>query len=309
MKRRAAAAAKKKRQTNADLLPLLSFFQQSPGDDEPATTTATTNDRTEAAALARKKHGIRVKGSGANSSGGSGNNCDIPPPLDCFAPALRRAPEGPGGGVRSALERNLRQQGWLEPTPIQRQVVPLLSEGREVLAIAPTGSGKTLAFLLPIVVGCARARDKEQQKRRRKSGGQKTHKEGEESCYPRALVLSPTRELAAQTARVLSKLAEGTGVRGKMLTRGAAAAGAAFEGVDVLLATPLRLARALARKKQKNKKRKKSDSGGKKKRKGGSSSSSSDDEEEEQEHEDDDEHQNQPQDEQDLPDPASMRHR
>ena len=262
---------------DADLSPLSSSFSKHADDDEPTTTT---NDRTEAAALARKKHGIRVNGgSGTN---GSGN--DIPPPLDCFAAALRRAPEA--GGVRAKLERNLLSQGWLEPTPIQRQILPLLSSGREVLAIAPTGSGKTLAFLLPIVVGCARAREKERKKRH-----QQKEEEGKRgaksfplsSSYPRALILSPTRELAAQTSRVLAKLAEGTGVRGKMLTRGAAAAGAAFEGVDVLLATPLRLARALAAKKKKSGRGEKTS-----KRKGGSSSSSDDDEGDDEEHEEDD---------------------
>lgn len=152
------------------------------------------------------------------------------------------------------------------------------------MAIAPTGSGKTLAFLLPIVVGCARAREKELQRRRRRKKGEQSlsSSSSESSCYPRALVLSPTRELAAQTARVLSKLAEGTGVRGKMLTRGAAAAGAAFEGVDVLLATPLRLARALAKKKKK-KNTANAKAGGKKSKGGGSSSDEEDDEDDEDE--------------------------
>ena len=264
---------RRRRRTDADPEPLQNQKNaDGDGGDEPTTTATTkTNDRTEAAALARKKHGIRVKGaSGSNSS-------DIPPPLDCFAPALRRAPEA--RGVRAALERNLAAQGWLDPTPIQRQIVPLLSRGREVLAIAPTGSGKTLAFLLPIVVGCARAREKERKRQRQQKEikGKGSSFLSSSSSFPRALVLSPTRELAAQTARVLSKLAEGTEVKGKMLTRGAAAAGASFEGVDVLLATPLRLARALAKKRN----NKRGESKKKKKKKGGSSSSSSDEQEEE----------------------------
>jgi len=219
-----------------------------------------------------------VKGSGIGGSNNT-NSSEIPPPLDDFAAALSRAPEA--GGVRAALRRNLESQGWMEPTPIQRQVVPLLSMGREVLAIAPTGSGKTLAFLLPVVVGCTRAQEKERSKKakvKKKKGSSSPSPSS--SSYPRALVLSPTRELAAQTARVLAKLAEGTGVRGKVLTRGAAAAGASFEGVDVLLATPLRLARALSKKKKKKNKNKS------KKRKGGSSSSDEDDDDEEEEEED-----------------------
>lgn len=104
------------------------------------------------------------------------------------------------------------------PTPVQRQAVPCLLAGRELLAVAQTGSGKTLAFLLPILLAL------------------KSHAPG----GIRALVLSPTRELAAQTARVWSRLSPGRRLRAALLTK-AAAAGADFCALDLLIATPARL--------------------------------------------------------------------
>jgi len=84
------------------------------------------------------------------------------------------------------------------------------------------GSGKTLAFLLPLVL----------QLKAHESGG------------VRAVVLSPTRELASQTLRVLRRLSPGKRLRGAVLTK-AAAAGADFDALDILVATPLRLGRLL----------------------------------------------------------------
>ena len=86
--------------------------------------------------------------------------------------------------------QRLRDAGFHEPTPIQRQAIPILLEGSELLAVAPTGSGKTLAFLLPMVTKLA-AKDDE-------AGG------------PRALLLSPTKELAQQSFRILKLLCRGT---------------------------------------------------------------------------------------------------
>ena len=92
-------------------------------------------------------------------------------------------------GCGKMLLSRLKEAGFDEPTPIQRQAIPLLLENHELLAVAPTGSGKTLAFLLPIV--CAlRSKDDT-------AGG------------PRALLLSPTKELAQQSHRILRLLCRG----------------------------------------------------------------------------------------------------
>ena len=118
---------------------------------------------------------------------------------------------------RRLLER-MREANFKEPTPIQRQAVPILCSGSELLAIAPTGSGKTLAFLLPIIM---------------KLG---THEEG----GARALLLAPTKELAGQSARILRILSRGvSGLKSCLLTK--ATAGNDFSKVDIVVATPMRL--------------------------------------------------------------------
>jgi len=94
------------------------------------------------------------------------------------------------------------------------------------LAIAPTGSGKTLGFLIPLVTGLIA---------RRKA----TPPEGRPAGVA-AVVVSPTRELAAQTGRCLSLLTAKLGITSVVLSK-STAAGSDFSKVDVLLATPLRL--------------------------------------------------------------------
>ena len=133
----------------------------------------------EAAAALRKKHKIRVR-----DAGGEGR---CPPPLSGGFDEL--AARYPGIGCGKMLLGRLAEAGFHEPTPIQRQAIPALLENHELLAVAPTGSGKTLAFLLPIV--CAlRSKDDT-------AGG------------PRALLLSPTKELAQQSHRILRLLCRG----------------------------------------------------------------------------------------------------
>ncbi|KAM0910032.1 hypothetical protein ACQ4PT_014425 [Festuca glaucescens] len=86
----------------------------------------------------------------------------------------------------SYLVGNLSKLGFQEPTPIQRQAISILLSGRECFACAPTGSGKTLAFLLPILMKI---------------------KPGSKGAV-KAVILCPTRELAAQTTRECKKFAK-----------------------------------------------------------------------------------------------------
>ena len=133
----------------------------------------------EAANALRKKHKIRVR-----DAGGEGR---CPPPLSSgFAEIARRYPTM---GCGKMLLSRLKEAGFDEPTPIQRQAIPSLLENHELLAVAPTGSGKTLAFLLPIICSL-KSKDDE-------AGG------------PRALLLSPTKELAQQSHRILRLLCRG----------------------------------------------------------------------------------------------------
>jgi superfamily II DNA/RNA helicase len=88
-------------------------------------------------------------------------------------------------GLSDELLKALGDAGYTEPTPIQRQAVPSVLMGRDLVGIAQTGTGKTAAFVLPMidVLGEGRSRAR----------------------MPRSLILEPTRELAAQVAENFDK--------------------------------------------------------------------------------------------------------
>jgi ATP-dependent RNA helicase RhlE len=120
------------------------------------------------------------------------------------------------------LLRSVQDLGFTQPTPVQQAAIPAALAGRDVLACAVTGSGKTAAFLLPILHQLI---DKPR-------------------GTTRALVIAPTRELAAQILEDLKDLAAHTRIRGAAIFGGVAMGPqeAAFRrGVDVLVATPGRL--------------------------------------------------------------------
>jgi ATP-dependent RNA helicase RhlE len=112
--------------------------------------------------------------------------------------------------------------GFGDPTPIQQEVLPLALAGGDVIATAETGSGKTAAFLLPLI--------------QRLRGGR--------SGRTRALILSPTREIAAQTAEQCVMLTHGTPLRTMAVYGGVSMAPqheALRAGYEIVVATPGRL--------------------------------------------------------------------
>jgi ATP-dependent RNA helicase RhlE len=120
------------------------------------------------------------------------------------------------------LVKGIKELGFVRPTPIQADAIPPAVDGRDVLACAMTGSGKTAAFLLPIL-----------QRLREQLRG-----------TTRALILTPTRELAAQILEDLNDLAVHTPVTGAAVYGGVGLGPQEHEfrsGVDVLVATPGRL--------------------------------------------------------------------
>jgi ATP-dependent RNA helicase RhlE len=126
------------------------------------------------------------------------------------------------------LLRGLHGLGFTEPTPIQTKAIPPALEGRDVLACAMTGSGKTAAFLLPILQRLA----------------------GKPRGVTRALVLAPTRELAAQIDQHRRELGRFVPVTGAAVFGGVGMEPqetAIRRGVDVLVATPGRLLDHLGR--------------------------------------------------------------
>jgi ATP-dependent RNA helicase DeaD len=123
-------------------------------------------------------------------------------------------------GLRPELLGALSGLGYEEPTPIQRQAIPPLLQGRDLLGQAATGTGKTAAFALPVLERIAR------QARRRE---------------PMALVLVPTRELAMQVSEAMHRYGRELGARilpiygGQPIGRQLRAL---ERGVDVVVATP-----------------------------------------------------------------------
>jgi ATP-dependent RNA helicase RhlE len=127
-----------------------------------------------------------------------------------------------GFKLHADLLKGIRELGFLRPTPIQEQAIPPAMEGRDVLACATTGSGKTAAFVLPILHRLI----------------------GKQRGTTRALVLTPTRELAAQIHQHLEQLAVHTPVTGAPVFGGVGMGPqehAFRSGVDVIIATPGRL--------------------------------------------------------------------
>ena len=129
-------------------------------------------------------------------------------------------------GLRAELLSAIAAQGYTTPTPIQAGAIPLIFEGRDLLAGAQTGTGKTAAFALPIV---QRLSEKIPKEKRRK---------------PRALVLVPTRELAAQVSEEMNNYARRLSLRSTMIYGGVAIQAQIerlHRGVDIVVATPGRL--------------------------------------------------------------------
>lgn len=125
-------------------------------------------------------------------------------------------------GLHGSLCQVLTQLGFKEPTPIQKQSIPLILEGRDIFGHAQTGTGKTAAFLLPLI--------------------ESLQSHSFKPRLPRALILEPTRELALQVAEHLSKLSPQTRV---CLLVGGEFMGeqekALKKAADVIIATPGRL--------------------------------------------------------------------
>jgi ATP-dependent RNA helicase RhlE len=120
------------------------------------------------------------------------------------------------------LLKGIRELGFTRPTPVQTEAIPAAMAGQDVLACAQTGSGKTAAFLLPIL---HRLMDKPRR-------------------TTRALILTPTRELAAQILEDFNALAVHTPLAGAAIYGGVSMGPQehAFRtGVDVMIATPGRL--------------------------------------------------------------------
>ena len=133
-------------------------------------------------------------------------------------------------GLSPILNHNLDELGYRTPTPVQAKTIPLALEGRDVLGSAQTGTGKTAAFGLPIIQRLALQTSEA-------SGALVSRK-------PRALVLTPTRELALQVTESIRDLGRKTGLRTVAIFGGVGIQPqieTLRRGVHVVVATPGRL--------------------------------------------------------------------
>ena len=127
-------------------------------------------------------------------------------------------------GLSDELLRAVGEAGYGEPTPIQRQAIPSVLMGRDLIGIAQTGTGKTAGFVLPMIDILAQGRSR--------------------ARMPRSLILEPTRELAAQVAENFEKYGKYNNLSMALLIGGVSMGDqqkALEKGVDVLIATPGRL--------------------------------------------------------------------
>ncbi|EHJ48140.1 DEAD/DEAH box helicase domain protein [Solidesulfovibrio carbinoliphilus subsp. oakridgensis] len=126
--------------------------------------------------------------------------------------------------LHATITENIKRLGYENPTPIQAEAIPHVTEGRDLMGLAQTGTGKTAAFLLPIIHRLMTT---------------KSEKRG-----VRALILAPTRELAEQIYRAGLDLGRGTRLRAAVIYGGVGMfpqTRALRQGVDIIVACPGRL--------------------------------------------------------------------
>ncbi len=129
-------------------------------------------------------------------------------------------------GLSAEILRAVAEQGYSEPTPIQRQAIPVVLQGKDILAGAQTGTGKTAGFTLPLLELLHE------------------HAQGKGRRPVRALVLTPTRELAAQVGESVETYGRHLPLRSTVVFGGVKINPQIEKlrhGVDILVATPGRL--------------------------------------------------------------------
>jgi len=129
-------------------------------------------------------------------------------------------------GLSAEVMQGVTKSGYTSPTEIQRKAIPLAIAGKDIIGCAPTGTGKTAAFVLPIL-------DRLQH-----------NTLGQRHRFPRALILTPTRELAQQIDDSIRTYGKFTGFRSLSVYGGVGIGGQLSclrQGVDIVVATPGRL--------------------------------------------------------------------
>ncbi|KAI8498033.1 ATP-dependent RNA helicase ddx54 [Branchiostoma belcheri] len=161
---------------------------------------------------------------------------DVEPDLRQLVTAQNKKKKKSGGfqsmGLSHGIFKGVMKKGYKVPTPIQRKCIPLIMDGKDVVAMARTGSGKTAAFLVPML----------ERLRAHSTAG------------ARALILAPTRELALQTMKFTKELGRFTGLRAALILGGDSMEdqfAALHENPDIIIGTPGRLLHVLVEMEQK----------------------------------------------------------
>ena len=127
-----------------------------------------------------------------------------------------------------SIQTALANEGYTTPTPIQQQAIPVILERKDLLGSAQTGTGKTAAFAIPILQILSEDREPGRQKKR----------------DIKALVVTPTRELAVQVSESFSIYGRNSGLKNTVVYGGVSQRPQTDKlrrGVDILIATPGRL--------------------------------------------------------------------
>jgi ATP-dependent RNA helicase RhlE len=128
-------------------------------------------------------------------------------------------------GLHPKILAGVKKQGYTEPTPIQQQAIPIIVQGKDILARAQTGTGKTAAFVLPLLHLL-------------------NNKNHSNDRRPRALILTPTRELAAQVGKSVTTYGQELHMRSTIIFGGVninPQKKYLKQGVDIVIGTPGRL--------------------------------------------------------------------
>lgn len=134
------------------------------------------------------------------------------------------------------IQTALTNEGYTTPTPIQQQAIPIILERKDLLGCAQTGTGKTAAFAIPILQILSEEREH--------SRPNMPHRHGKEKKHIKALIVTPTRELAVQVGESFSVYGKHTGLKNTVVFGGVsqfAQTDKLRKGVDILIATPGRL--------------------------------------------------------------------
>jgi len=130
-------------------------------------------------------------------------------------------------GLSEAVLHGISASGYSRPTEIQQKAIPLVLAGKDLIGCAPTGTGKTAAFVLPILHSLGKSRD-----------------HARHSHFPRALILTPTRELAAQIEEAIRSYGTHCALKPVSIYGGVdinRQIRSLRNGVDIVVATPGRL--------------------------------------------------------------------